>query len=88
MHYALLVFLQFQSIDNPICCAIVRVRFKFPRTVSSHPTVLKTDLIIFIIISPPPRSLFVPGLSEKQVIDFIWPNINGYERLIEVYCTE
>ena len=26
-------------------------------------------LMIFIIFSPPPRSLFLPGLSEKQVID-------------------
>ena len=28
---------------------------------------------IHLFFSPPPGSLFVPGLSEKQVIDLVWP---------------
>ena len=37
-------------------------------------TILMRFIFYLLFFSPPPGSSFVAGLSEKQVINLVWPN--------------
>ena len=56
------------------------VRYDYLVTVAKRIVVVNKILmrLIFYLLffSPPPGSSFVAGLSEKQVINLVWPYIN------------
>ena len=61
---------------------VTAIQLKVDFVILSLSETATTDIIYIDVLdlvnknlSPPTRSLFLPGLSEKQVVDLVWPQL-------------